>query len=238
MNYSFLDRLHHIDPYRDINCQKLADYLAAGLNYAIAQYDLGDECARTIGTTTIPPIGDTTTIALTTTKNLAPNLYCGCAGITGAVQVMSIDSPTTATFLNISVSPFILNTSHLILTKIVAVRDTRSYDAIDIDNSCYPMLKVFRQKERVNISGIVEIDLVISYAMLLPDRDKLPGMMHWVARHIDKMLSVWSQIDNSCPFQILPKDEKMSIEYRIMVDNLQNPVYAYLRVTLVATEFN
>jgi hypothetical protein len=236
--YAYLTNLQNIDPYVDTNCQKLADYLQGGLNYAIAQYDLGDEAATITGGT-IGPIDSTITYTLDTTKNLKPGLYCGFPGQIGALQVVSIDSPTTATFLNVSLDPYsLLLTPYSLLTKLVAVRDTRSYDAIDTDLSCYPLLKVFRQKERADNSGVVDVDLVIGYAMAFTDVDKLPGIMHWIARHIDAMLGYWSQVDNSCPFQILPKDEKWTIEYRIMVDNLQNPVYTYLRITLTAREFN
>lgn len=248
MNYSFLTNLHPIDPYIDTNCQKLADYLQGGLNYAIAQYDLGDECAivtNLIGSPPQPPmpeIDNTVVYSLDTTKNLKEGLYCGFAGVAGVLQVVSIYSPTQATFLNISIDPFLpvrLSPSpSSLLTKIVACRDTRSYDAVNVPVSCFPLLKVFRQKERVDNSGVVDVDLVIGYAMAFADEDKLPGMMHWVARHIDAMLGMASQIDGSCPFQVLPKDDKMNIEYRIMVDNLQNPVYTYLRITLSAREFN
>lgn len=238
-NYLYLQDLNSIDPYIDTNCQRLADYLQCGLNWAIAQYDLGSECAIATIAPTIPPIGDTIVLTLDTTKNLAEGLYCGFAGQIGALQVQSIDSPTTATFLNVSVAPnSLLLTPYSLLSKLVMCRDTRSYDAVNVPLSCFPLVKVFRQKERVDSSGVVEVDLTIGYAMSFTDEDKLPGGMHWVARHIDAMLGFWSQIDNSCPFQILPKDEKMNIEYRIMVDNLQNPVYTYLRITLSAREFN
>lgn len=237
-NYLFLTNLNSIDPYIDTNCQKLADYLQGGLNYAIAQYDLGDAAALITAPITIPPIGDTIAYTLDTTNNLRVGLYCGFSGSIGALQVQSIDSPTTATLLNVSLDPnSSLITPYSLLTKVVACRDTRSYDAIDLDLTCFPLLKVFRQKEQVDYAGVTEVDLVIGYSMAFVDVDKLPGMMHWVARHIDAMLGFWSQIDNACPFQILPKDEKMNIEYRIMVDNLQNPVYTYLRCTLVAREF-
>lgn len=238
MNYQFLTPLNPIDPYKDIHCQKLADYLAAGLNWAIAQYDLGDPCAViTIGT--IPAIGDIETYTLDTTANITEGLFCGFAGMEGALQVRTIVDGTTASFVNISITPTTLAPNTQLISKLVGTRDTRSYDAVNIDNSSYPLLKVFRTKERVDSAGVVEIDLTIGYMMLLPDTDKIPGMMHWVARHIDKMLSFWSEVDNSCPFQVLPKgDEKAQIEYRIMVDNLQNPVYTYLRITLVAREFN
>lgn len=158
--YEYLNSLT-IDPYIDDNCQKLADYLAQGLNYAIDLHRPGEVC----------------------------------------------------------------------------VRSTRSYDAVDTDLSCYPVLKVFRQKETVSLSQVIETDLVISYAMVMPDRDKLPGIMRWVARHITTMLSGINQRDASCPFKLFPKGtESMNVEYKIMVNDLNQPVYTYLRITLPTRE--
>lgn len=162
-SYSYLDNLQLIDPTLDDNCQRLADYLAGGLNYAIAYH-----------------------------------------------------SPDT-----------------------IAVRATRSYDAVDIDTSSFPMLKVFRQKEGVTPSEVFSTDLVISYSMLMPNVKQLPGILHWVDRHIIAMLAAWSSSDRSCPFQLLPNlADKITSEYRIMVGDLQQPVYAYLRISLPAREFS
>jgi hypothetical protein len=235
LNYDFLTTISAIDPYRDTNCQKLADYLQGGLNWAIAQYDLGEAVA--IPTLPIiPPLGDAITYNLDTTKDLAIGLYCGFSGIKGALQVTDIIDATTALFTNITIDPISIAPNTPLLTKLVVCRDTRSYDAVNIDNSCYPLIKVFRTKEEIDFSSVVDVDLTIGYMMLLPDTDKLPGMMHWVARHLDTLLNFWSQVDTNCPFRILPDREPLNIEYRIMVDNLQNPVYTYLRCTLKAQE--
>lgn len=121
----------------------------------------------------------------------------------------------------------------------VCVRSTRSYDAVDMDLSCYPVLKVFRQKETVNLSQVAQTDLVISYAMVMPERDKLPGIMHWVARHITAMLTAINHNDASCPFTLFPKgSESIIIEYKIMVNDLNQPVYTYLRMTIPAREIS
>jgi hypothetical protein len=98
---------------------------------------------------------------------------------------------------------------------------------------------VFRQKETSDVSRTVKTDLVITYSMVMPNVEQLPGIMHWVDRHIIAMLSAWSSNDQACPFQILPElADKITSEYRIMVGDLQQPVYAYLRISLPAKEFN
>jgi hypothetical protein len=158
--YEYLSTLTNLDHNTDDGCQKLADYLGNGLNYAIAQK--------------------------------IPNQ--------------------------------------------IVVRDTRSYDAVDFDATCFPMLKVFRQRETIDRSAVAQIDLVITYSMLMPDRNKLPGIMHWVAKHIIEMLMFQEEISRCCSFRLLPNDTKLTIEYRIMVDNMNQPAYAYLKISCSAEE--
>jgi hypothetical protein len=157
MDYDYLDSLAGLDPDRDDDCQKLANYLAAGLNSAIAKI-----------------------------------------------------KPDT-----------------------IAVRETRSYDAVDLDLTCFPLLKVYRIKEVTDVSGKSEVDLVCSYAMVMPDRGKMPGIMKWVAEHIKLMLSSQREEAIHCAFRV---GDRYTTEYRIGVNDFQQPVYAYLRISFTATE--
>jgi hypothetical protein len=120
----------------------------------------------------------------------------------------------------------------------VAVRSTRSYDAVDFDTTSFPLLKVFRQKETVDLGQVATVDLVCTYAMMMPDRDQLPGIMHWIGKHIVAMLISQRESSIYCPFRILEDRSSISIEYRIMVDNLNQPAYAYLRVIFSAREIS
>jgi hypothetical protein len=159
--YEYLETLNNLDPYSDDGCQRLVNYLAGGLNYAIG-----------------------------------------------------IKVPDT-----------------------VAVRSTRSYDAVDIDATSFPMLKVFRMRELIDRSAVADVDLAITYSMMMPDRAQLPGIMHWVARHIIEMLLSQQESSRECPFRILENDaSKVTVEYRIMVDNLNQPTYAYLKISCSAQE--
>jgi hypothetical protein len=239
MNYAYLDFLKSIAPTTDDNCQKLADYLAFGLNYAIDLHNLATPVANAIAPT-IPPIGSTIIYTVDTTANLKPDGFLGFADIQGILKIVAIPSPTTVELKNQSIDPnSLLITPYSLLSKTIAVRNTRSYDAIDQDASCYPVLKVFRQKESIDLSGVTNVDLVISYAMLMPNISELPGIMHWVRAHIAAMLTALNQIDSGCPFVLFPKQTEMiNAEYKIMGNDLGQPVYTYLRMTISAREFS
>jgi hypothetical protein len=238
-NYTYLDSLISINPLVDDNCQKLVDYLAEGLNYAINLHNLGDVVAIAIAPV-IPVINSQLIYTVNTTANLRADGLLGFDGVKGFLKIIRILSATTVQIENVSIDPATLIPLNApLLSKVIAVRATRSYDAVDIDTSSFPMLKVFRQKETSDISRVNRTDLVITYSMVMPNVEQLPGIMHWVDRHIIAMLSAWSSNDSGCPFQLLPDlADKITSEYRIMVGDLQQPVYAYLRISLPAKEFN
>jgi hypothetical protein len=239
MVYAYLDSLQSIDPLKDDNCQKLVDYLAGGLNYAIDLHNLGGIVAI-VPAAINPPINATAIYTVNDTTNLKVDGLVGFTNVPGFLKIIAIPSLTTAELENISIDPTtLIPLNSPLLSKVIAVRATRSYDAVDIDTSSFPMLKVFRQKETSDVSRTVKTDLVITYSMVMPDVQQLPGIMHWTCRHIVAMLSAWSSNDQACPFQILPDlTDKITSEYRIMVGDLQQPVYAYLRISLPAKEFN
>jgi hypothetical protein len=238
-NYAYLDSLISINPLKDDNCQKLVDYLAGGLNYAINLHNLGNVGAIAIAPV-IPVIDGQLIYTVDATANLRADGLLGFDGVQGFLKIVQILSPTTVQIQNINIDPIVfLPLNSPLLSKVIAVRATRSYDAVDIDTSSFPMLKVFRQKETSDVSRINRTDLVITYSMVMPNVEQLPGIMHWIDRHIIAMLSAWSSNDSACPFQILPEQsDKITSEYRIMVGDLQQPVYAYLRISLPAKEFN
>lgn len=124
------------------------------------------------------------------------------------------------------------------LPGFIVVRSTRSYDAVDLDTSSFPMLKVFRQKEVFNHGQAAEVSLVCTYAMMMPDRANLPGITHWISRHIVAMLVAVTESSINCPLRIEPDQAQIMVEYRIMVDNLNQPAYAYVKINFTGREIN
>jgi hypothetical protein len=117
----------------------------------------------------------------------------------------------------------------------IAVRSTRSYDAIAVDLSSYPVLKVFRQQQTSDRALVYNTTVVVSYAMTLPKQDDLPGIMQWVATHITAMLTYLGETDRGCPF-LVDIYKPFKHEFRIMVNDLSQPTYCYLRVSFEAIE--
>jgi hypothetical protein len=160
MNYTYLDIYDRLNPFTDDNSQRLADYLAGGLNYAYARKDP--------------------------------------------------DRPI-----------------------VVA---TRSYDDVSFDLSCLPLLKVYRTTESARFSNITDTNLAITYAMGMPDPDKLPGQLHWVARILVAQINQLSTNDRSCGWWLNPERETIPIEYRIMANPQLQPVYTYVKISVKARE--
>jgi hypothetical protein len=238
-NYAYLDSLININPLADDNCQRLVDYLAGGLNYAIDLHNLGS-IGAIVPAPFLPPINATTIYTVNDTTNLKVDGLVGFAAVPGFLKIIAIPSLTTVEVENVSIDPTtLIPLNSPLLSKVIAVRATRSYDAVDIDTSSFPMLKVFRQKSVSDKFQILKTDLTISYSMLMPNVAELPGIIRWVEIHILAMLSAWGNNDSACPFQILPElADRITFEPRIMVGDFQQPVYAYLRISLPAKEFN
>jgi hypothetical protein len=108
-----------------------------------------------------------------------------------------------------------------------AVKDVISYDAIDVDLSRFPLLKVYRINE-VFEGRQSTTSAVIAYCLAFPETDKLPGLLRWVSRVINELLENYRHQHENCSLQIVAEARKH--EYRIMVNELAQPVYAFLRV--------
>jgi hypothetical protein len=71
--------------------------------------------------------------------------------------------------------------------------------------------------------------------MTLPKQDDLPGIMQWISTHITAMLAYLGETDRGCPF-LVDIEKRFKHEFRIMVNDLSQPTYCYLRVTFEAIE--
>ena len=96
----------------------------------------------------------------------------------------------------------------------IAVRSTKSYDAILADLSAFPLLKAYRVDQTSDMSLTYNTTVCVSYALVLPKQDQLPGIMQWVATNITAMLTYLNAFDRGCPFQVEAADIKH--EFRIM----------------------
>lgn len=117
----------------------------------------------------------------------------------------------------------------------IACRDTICYDAVNLDLSRFPLVKVYRLADNFGDGHPkCETSFVIAYCLTFPSQDQLPGMMNWASWRIAEALSYWKQ-NSSCPPHI--QQGGIRSEYRIMANEVGQPVYAFLRVNFTATDY-
>lgn len=118
----------------------------------------------------------------------------------------------------------------------IAVRDVVDYDAVNIDLSRFPLLKVYRQTDSFSESTKGRnTDCVVAYCIAFPDQDKLPGLMQWVSIAINKLLERYVINHEHCQSNVI--NEARKAEYRIMVNEVATPVYAFLRINFKIIEY-
>jgi len=115
----------------------------------------------------------------------------------------------------------------------LAVKDIIAYDAVNVDLSRFPILKVFRLKDRFSSSGN-QGQGVIYYCLSYPDLDLLPGLISWVSAVINELLKSFSSQHENCDRSI--KEEIRDHEYRLMVNAAGEPVWAFLRINFTFME--
>jgi hypothetical protein len=124
------------------------------------------------------------------------------------------------------------------LQNSIVVRSIYDYDAIGIDLSSFPVLKVFRREDRfISTTGKSITQATAAYCLSFPDQRKLPGMMRWVARLIDILLLKYNAIHEGCFNNVIIQNDRRA-QYRILLDNLKQPVYAYLSVNFEFEELS
>ncbi len=117
----------------------------------------------------------------------------------------------------------------------ICVRDILDYDAVNPDLSRFPLLKVYRQTDSFPESKERRSECVIAYCVAFPDQDKLPGLLQWVSIAIDELLSKYTLLNQHCRANVVNSERKA--EYRIMVNEVATPVYAFLRVNFAIVEY-
>ena len=116
----------------------------------------------------------------------------------------------------------------------VAVRSVTCYDAVNPDLSRFPLIKVYRTTDTYkDFSSTTQAE--IPYCMTFPDVDKLPGILRWVSREVNRLLRERSLGDGYCDPRINVEQE-LKAEYRLMVNEVSQPVYAFLRFNFSFSE--
>lgn len=117
----------------------------------------------------------------------------------------------------------------------IAVRDIEQYDAVNPDLSRFPLVKCYRTVESHPSRTKRDVNAVIAYCLTFPDQDQLPAVLQWVSAATNLMLRQYAQRHQGCSVE-LKLEDAYKAEYRIMVNEVSSPVYAFLRFNFQFTE--
>ncbi len=108
------------------------------------------------------------------------------------------------------------------------VQSYRTYDAYNVPTSDYPLLKVYRVMDTFGAETTKRTSrAVISYSLVLPDQEHLAPIMSWVSFQINKAL-----LGSTFRFCVFHEKAGNTAEYRIMLNEVGNPVYSFLRFNI------
>jgi hypothetical protein len=117
----------------------------------------------------------------------------------------------------------------------VAVRDIEQYDAVNPDLSRFPLLKCYRTVESFPDETSRDVNAVVAYCLTFPQQNKLGPVLQWISGAINRMLRQYARRHQGCPVE-LKLEDVYKAEYRIMVNEVATPVYAFLRFNISFTE--
>lgn len=116
----------------------------------------------------------------------------------------------------------------------IAIREIIDYDAVNIDISRFPLLKLYRQTDNYSQKSVGTTKAIIAYCLTYPEQDRLPGLMQYMSKAIDIMLDTYYYKHEDCQPNVVL--EERSAEYRIQVNEITNAIYPFLRFNFSFTE--
>jgi hypothetical protein len=113
------------------------------------------------------------------------------------------------------------------------VRNTRNYDAVNVPLSEFPLLKVYRLRDKFKRAGTTTdpTDAAITYSVAYPDLDKLPDLLYWIGKQINLGLHSYQRSNND----LLPPaqdNRDYTVEYLLTANEQSQVVFPFLRVQI------
>lgn len=147
-----------------------------------------------------------------------------------SLELKSLDSPKHDEFL-LKLGIFIAEGINFSYRKHcpeeVAIREIIDYDAVNIDISRFPLLKLYRQTDDYQQEDVGTTKAIIAYCLTYPEQDRLPGLMKYMSKAINIMLDDFYYQHEHCPTNVIL--EERAAEYRIQVNEVTNAIYPFLR---------
>lgn len=109
----------------------------------------------------------------------------------------------------------------------LGIRDVIDYDAVNIDVSRFPLLKLYRQTDTYESMSSGVTKAVIAYCLTYPIQDRLPGLLRWMSQAINILLDNYHHQHQSCKQNVIL--EERNTEYKIMVAEPTRAIYPFLR---------
>jgi len=108
---------------------------------------------------------------------------------------------------------FITNELNTAYREHKVVETYRTYDAFQVPNQGYPLLKVFRTSDRLSFDdSISDTNISIAYCLLAPTLEMLPGLTKWVTYQMRAILQAYSMnLAGRLKF-----DQRFSVRYRTL----------------------
>lgn len=116
----------------------------------------------------------------------------------------------------------------------IAIRDIIDYDAVNIDVSRFPLLKLYRQSDTYEQMDVGETKAIIAYCLTYPQQDRLPGLIKYMSKAINIMLDDYHYNHDDCSSNVMSEDR--TAEYRIMVSEVTKDIYPFLRFNFTFRE--
>ena len=113
------------------------------------------------------------------------------------------------------------------------IRNIRNYDAVNVPLSDFPLLKVYRLRDRFARASYVTdpTDAAITFSVAYPDLDRLPDLLYWMGRKLNRGLHSYAKQD----LQLLPPPQDnrdYTVEYLLTANEQMQVVYPFLRIQI------
>ncbi len=105
-----------------------------------------------------------------------------------------------------------------------AVIGIRDYDAFNVPNMEFPLLKIYRTQDFYKQTTVRTSPIVAAYCLILPSQEDLQSSLAWVSKTMSKLL-----LDSLPRFCTFTDNREIRVEYRTLLSEIGIPAYAFVR---------
>lgn len=105
------------------------------------------------------------------------------------------------------------------------VRTVKFYDAFSIQNTDFPLLKVYRVSTNFNHRSPSNNNTInINYSLVLPEQERLQPLLHGISKAIN-----YSLLSPTSPLKI---ERGLTFQYRTLISERSQPTYSFLTTSI------